>query len=474
MQKIVNNNFKFVVCLDSSSNDYSEHEFLKSNNIDVLVIDHHNAEKVSEYACVINNQLCNYPTKSLCGGAMTYKFCCYLDLLIKTSYAINYEDLAAISLIGDMMELKDFETHYLVKDGIQRITNEFFKAMIERQSYKLENNLTPIGIAFYIVPYINAMTRSGTQEEKMLIFEAMLEWKGKESLPSTKRGHKGEYETRIEQAVRTCFNVKNRQKNNQDLSLQNIENIIQDLNLLDNKILVVPTEQEDVDKNLAGLIANQLASRYMRPALVLRRIDHYDEENNSYYITYEGSGRNYGKSKLDNLRQFCLDTGLVLYAEGHNNAFGLGISAENLEPFTEKTNELLKDFDTTPCYLVDLEVPADQLTSQEVFEIASNNDIWGQGLDEPLIAITNIRITNNNLRFMGEKQNTVKFNLPGSNIPIIKFNLTDEEKDSLSPNGGVITLNVIGKCNLNFYMGNVSAQILLEDFEVLRQTKWDF
>ena len=127
LQKIVNDNFKFVVCLDSSSNDYSEHEFLKSNNIDVLVIDHHNAEKVSEYACVINNQLCNYPTKSLCGGAMTYKFCCYLDLLIKTSYAINYEDLAAISLKGDMMELKDFETHYLVKDGIQRIRNPFFQ-----------------------------------------------------------------------------------------------------------------------------------------------------------------------------------------------------------------------------------------------------------------------------------------------------------------------------------------------------------
>ena len=28
----------------------------------------------------------------------------------------------------------------------------------------------------------------------------------------------------------------------------------------------------------------------------------------------------------------------------HANAFGIGISAENLEPFTEKTNELLKDF----------------------------------------------------------------------------------------------------------------------------------
>ncbi len=69
------------------------------------------------------------------------------------------------------------------------------------------------------------------------------------------------------------------------------------MELLDNKILVVPTEQEDVDKNLAGLIANQLASKYQRPALVLRRIIHEDES-----ITYEGSGRNYGKSRLENFR----------------------------------------------------------------------------------------------------------------------------------------------------------------------------
>ena len=64
-----------VIAPDSSSNDYEEHKKLKERGIDVLVIDDHEAEKVSEDACVINNQLCDYPTKSLSGVGMVYKFC---------------------------------------------------------------------------------------------------------------------------------------------------------------------------------------------------------------------------------------------------------------------------------------------------------------------------------------------------------------------------------------------------------------
>ena len=484
---LINRGFKLVICPDSASNDYREHTELYSNGIDVLVLDHHEAPKVSEYACVINNQLCDYPTKSLCGGAVVYKFCCYIDSLMGTNYAIDYEDLTALALIGDMMDMKDFETHYLTKDGLQRIRNPFFQEMVTRQHYKLDNNLTPFGIAFYVVPYINAMTRSGTIEEKYLVFEAMLEWRAEDMIASTKRGFKGTFEKRVEQAGRTCFNVKSRQKKNQDKSLENIEKIIYDNDLLMNKILVVPTEQEDVDRNLAGLIANQLASKYARPTLVLRRIEasnkiievdeNYnliDMADNGTTVIYEGSGRNYGKSRLENLRQFCNDTGLVMYAEGHASAFGIGIREENLQKFIDKTNDLLADFDTTPCYFVDLEVSADQLSDNEVFAIGSNNDIWGQGLEEPLIAITNIRLTADDIHYMGEKGNTLKLTFPGRRTSMLKFNIKDEEKDALDPGDGIITITAIGKCSLNHYMGNVTPQVMLEDFEIVRQTKWNF
>lgn len=484
---LIQRGFKLVICPDSASNDYEQHQALKEHGIDVLVLDHHEAEKVSEYACIINNQLCDYPTKSLCGGAVVYKFCCYIDKLMGTNYAIDYEDLTALALIGDMMNMKDFETHYLTKDGLQRIRNPFFQEMVTRQHYKLDNNMTPFGIAFYVVPYINAMTRSGTLEEKYLIFEAMLEWRADEMIPSTKRGFKGTFEKRVEQAGRTCFNVKSRQKKNQDASLENIENIITELGLLENKILIVPTEQEEVDKNLAGLIANQLASKYARPTLVLRRIEapnkviEVDENynlidmvDNGTTVVYEGSGRNYGKSRLENFRQFCNDTGLVMYAEGHASAFGIGIREENLQNFINKTNELLKDFDTTPCYFVDLEVTADQLNDNEVFAIGSNSDIWGQGLEEPLIAITNIRLTADDIHYMGEKKNTLKLTFPGRRTSMLKFNIKEEEKEILDPGGGAITITAIGKCSLNHYMGNVTPQVILEDFDIVKQTKWDF
>ena len=467
--QLIKEGFKLIICPDSASNDYKEHKILMENGVDVLVLDHHEAEKISEFACIINNQLCDYPTKSLCGAAVVYKFCCYIDKLMGTNYAIEYEDLAALALIGDMMDMKDFETHYLTKDGLQRIRNPFFVEMVTRQHYKLDNNLTPFGIAFYVVPYINAMTRSGTLEEKYLTFEAMLEWRADEMIPSTKRGFKGTFEKRVEQAGRTCFNVKSRQKKNQDASLENIEHTIYDMDLLANKILVVPTEQNEVDKNLAGLIANQLASKYQRPTLVLRHIIHEDGTE-----TYEGSGRNYGKSRLENFRQFCNDTGLMLYNEGHASAFGSGITAENLPLFIEKTNELLKDFDTTPCYFVDLEVSAEELTDNEVFTIGSNNDIWGQGLEEPLIAITNIRLTADDIHYMGEKQNTLKLTFPGRRTSMLKFNIKDEEKEAIDPKDGTITITAIGKCSLNHYMGSVTPQVMLEDFEIVKQTKWDF
>ena len=84
--EILEKKIKLVIAPDSSSNNYEVHKILKENGIDVLVIDHHEAEKISENACVINNQLCDYPTKSLSGVGMVYKFCCYFTILCEPNF----------------------------------------------------------------------------------------------------------------------------------------------------------------------------------------------------------------------------------------------------------------------------------------------------------------------------------------------------------------------------------------------------
>ena len=72
---------QLVIAPDSSSNDYEIHRELFDKGIDVLIIDHHEAEYISNYACVVNNQLCSYPTKSLSGVGMVYKVCQNMDKL---------------------------------------------------------------------------------------------------------------------------------------------------------------------------------------------------------------------------------------------------------------------------------------------------------------------------------------------------------------------------------------------------------
>jgi len=222
-------------------------------------------------------------------------------------YANLFLDLVALGMVADMMDLRDYETRHLVDRGLKNIRNPYFKEMVQRQAFPLRNGITPFGIAFYIAPFVNATVRSGTQDEKVILFESMLDYRGYERIPSTKRGCKGQTETRVEQACRNCINIKNRQTDTRDKSLDVIKRIIEEQKLLDNKILVILLkEQYATDKNLTGLIANELANKLQRPTLIL----------NEKEDTWEGSARGYDKSELKDFKQFLTNSGYFEYTEG--------------------------------------------------------------------------------------------------------------------------------------------------------------
>ena len=455
---------KLVIAPDSSSNDYDEHQQLKSKGVDVLVIDHHEADKISENAVVINNQLCDYPTKSLSGVGMVYKFCSYMDELLNVDYADDYLDLVALGMVADMMDLRDFETRHLITRGLENIRNPYFKGMVDKQAYSLKGEITPIGVAFYIAPYVNATIRMGTQEEKLMLFESMLDYRGYELVPSTKRGCKGQQETRVEQACRNCTNIKNRQTKARDAALENIERIIKEKNLLENKILVIKLDTFAADRNLTGLIANQLMAKYQRPVLLL----------NKTADGWEGSGRGYDKSKFDNLREFLKESDLVMYAEGHANALGVGITDEAFKTFIEYSNRELAEFDFTPCYKVDFIFNGADFRGKDIVEIAELKSLWGQGVDEPFVAIEHINVYAGNVVLMSpDKSPTLKITLPNG-TSLIKFKSSQEEYEKLRSESGCITVNVVGKCERNVWNGTVTPQIIIEDYEIVGEQKYYF
>ena len=455
---------KLVIAPDSSSNDYEEHQKLKSKGVDVLVIDHHEADMISENACIINNQLCDYPTKSLSGVGMVYKFCSYIDELLNVDYADQFLDLVALGMVADMMDLRDYETRHLITRGLEHIRNPYFKGMVDKQAYSLKDGISPIGVAFYIAPYVNATIRMGTQEEKLMLFESMLDYRGYELVPSTKRGCKGQSETRVEQACRNCTNIKNRQTKARDAALENIERIIKEKNLLENKILVIKLDTFAADKNLTGLIANQLMAKYQRPVLLL----------NKTADGWEGSGRGYDKSKFDNLREFLKYSDLVMYAEGHANALGVGIADEHFNDFIKYSNQELADFDFTPCYKVDFIFNGGDFRGKDIVEIAELKSLWGQGVDEPFIAIERINVYAGNVSLMSPDKNpTLKITLPNG-TSLIKFKSSEEEYEKLRSEVGCVTINIVGKCERNIWNGMITPQIIIEDYEIVGEQKYYF
>lgn len=459
-----------VIAPDSSSNDYDIHKMLHDKGVDVLVLDHHQAEKISEYACIVNNQLCDYPTKSLSGVGVVYKMCQFIDSLLPDNQkkADDFLDLVAVGLVGDMMDLRDFETHYLVQTGLSQLQNPFIKGMAEKNHYQLGDNPTPIGVAFYIVPLINSITRVGTLEEKTLLFESMLNWKAFDLVQSTKRGCSGQQETRLEQSLRTCTNVKNRQTRNQDAAVEQVKSIIKENNLLDHKILLVKLEHPSFDRGITGLIANKLMAEYQRPVALLVEVEEDGKK------AWSGSARGYEKSKLNDFRGFCRDSGLIYLAEGHPNAFGFGILDENFDAFVEYADTTLKDIEFSPSYKVDFIHSANDVRPKEILELGNMKNLWGQNVDEPLIAVEHLSITKDMITLMSRDRNpTLKIQLPNG-VTCIKFKSSEEELESLFSENGCVTVNLVGKAEVNKYFNSVTPQLIIQNYEIINRQEYFF
>ena len=82
--------------------------------------------------------MCDYPTKALSGAGVVYKFCCYMDSLLGTSYADDYVDLATAGIIADVMPLKDFEIRQIILKGMQGFRNPLLKTMVAEDNFHFQ------------------------------------------------------------------------------------------------------------------------------------------------------------------------------------------------------------------------------------------------------------------------------------------------------------------------------------------------
>ena len=403
-----------------------------------------------------------------------------------TDCAENYLDLVALGNTADMMSLQSIETKHLILKGFRKenIHNPFIATIAERNAYSLGDTITPHGAAWYIAPFVNAMVRSGDEEEKELVFKSFLKFKAFDYIYSNKRGHKqGETEQLVIQAVRTCANVKTRQTKAQDDAMARLESRIEEENLMTHSVLLFLLEPGEVEPNVAGLAANKIMGKYQRPCAVLTRREREVEiafKNASYidttprkYDCYEGSARGCDKADVSNFKDICEGTGLIQYVAGHQGAFGLGILPEDVDSFLEATDRALRHMPTEPVHYVDYIYSNTNVDPTQVLEIAELDGVWGKDVDESFVAIDGLKVTANMVTVYVKKNNTLKITLP-NRLSIMLFNAPDELCEKLQNTQGYVEMDIIGKPNKNEYNGWVSPQIVIEEYAITGESRYNF
>ena len=461
-----------VICPDSGTNDIEQHKELAAKGIDCIILDHHLVEDKDAVqdspATIINVQLSNYPNKSLTGAGVAYKFVsAFEDLYIHGNQPTEYMDLCALGNCADMADYRELEIRGIINVGFSDIKNPFIYHMCQQHKYTLDKRggINYLSMAFAVVPFINAICRSGTEEEKSMVFEGMCVPWAFEDVESSKRGEKGMTVSRYKEAVVVAERVKRRQDKLTQETVEILDRKIQEENLTDNAIITLLCEPDEVEANIAGLVANKVQAKYQHPTLVLRRTRGLGDKEDFY----RGSGRNYSYCPIEDMKTMCAATGDTEFQAGHAKAFGLGVAASKIQDFIRDSNKLYRDVDFTPVYWVDYIWEPQDLNPQTILEIADLN-IWGQEMPQATVAIKNIPLSENNVTILGLAKGKPTLKIECNGIELMKFQSSEEEYEQfIQPN---TYLTVIGTCNKNVWNDIVKPQIMIDDFEL--EQRWVF
>lgn len=459
-----------VILPDAGTNDINQCKELFDVGYNVLILDHHQKEEDNPYAIVINNQVCDYPNKNLCGAGIVYKFLCALDDEYWLDGADDYIDLVALANISDVMDLRECETKYIVDTGLHNINHPLFLALLNRQNFSIKNIEFPTinDISFYITPLINAMIRIGTIEEKDLMFKAFIkEYEEFEYKPRKSKNNPEPTtinETIYDRVARFCVNNKSKQAKIQSKGVEEIVQIYDESNRENSICFINASKLQNVSKDLTGLVAIKIADKYSKPCLILRKDKHKSTEEN---IIFSGSARNINDSFIDDLKSELESSDLFESCTGHSNAFGASIKKENIPIAIDYFNEKFNKISNINIYKVDF-IFDKNIDYKIIKDIHSIKHIFSGFLKEPLIAIQEVNVDLIGFDVFGNEDKK-HWKFQNDVVEYIKFNAPEDDEmillDTFTYSN--VIMNVIGKANINVYGSKTTPQFIIEDYEII-------
>ena len=435
LQQIMDSRIDLLIIPDAGSNDLAQHKLLKEGGLDIIVLDHHNCKTRSKDAVVINNQMSkNVTNKSASGTHVTWQFCRYVAGKTKLDIDVfKYCDLVAFANLADVMSMNGLENRAINHFGLNNINNPFLQALKVKFVDKKDEliDLTPERVVWDISPKINALIRSDNQEGKIKIMEAFVN---------------DENDADFTQALLILGQAHRKQQAYTKELTEQLESEVDD-----SGAVIIQVVDEEVG-SYTGLVAMKLAEKFNKPVILLK------EQNEGTKQPCVGSMRSpYALQDILNQCKF------VNWCSGHASAAGVSIFPNNISKVQSYLNGL--ELDTEPYTDATYTFNAKSIPDG-LFGIADEyGEIWANGIEKPVWAITDIHINGTDIEKIGNGS-TIRFSYMG--LTYIMFYQGQSQRDKMHL-GEDIDLNVtiIGELGLNEYNGEITNQVVIKQIESL-------
>lgn len=431
----------------------------KQYGIKVLVTDHHlPADELPDADAIVNpNQLGDeFECKATAGvGVIFYTMMALRAALRDKNWFTDSRpepnlaellDLVALGTVADVVPL-EHNNRIFVAQGIARIragkVSAGLKALIKVAGRNVQS-LKASDMGFSIAPRINA---AGRLEDMSIGIECLLcDDEVKALALATELDSLNHVRREIENDMKQqAFQILDGMLNN---DVQVDENIPAALCLF----------QNEWHEGVIGILASRIKEHFHRPVIAFATA----KEG-----LVKGSARSipglHLRDVLDEVSK--KHAHLIEKFGGHAMAAGLTIQQSNLKEFeiafVKQVEEHLTEEKLQNILLTDGCLNKNEI-NLNMAELIQNAGPWGQNFPEPVF---DGRFDIVNKRIVGEKHLKMVLRYPDSNhtIDAIAFNVTDEHWPVESS-----SVNAVYRLDINEYMGNRTAQLLVENIEPVR------
>ncbi|NBV93053.1 MAG: single-stranded-DNA-specific exonuclease RecJ, partial [Proteobacteria bacterium] len=301
LKNIIEKKGEFLITVDCGTSSFEALEYANQNNIDVLVIDHHQAEiKLPKCKALVNpNQLDDKSNLGyLCAAGVSFLFIVALNRSLRESPDLyDYLDLVALGTICDVVPLIDLNRAF-VYQGIQILKkrkNLGIKTLIDVADIKESPNTYHIG--FLLGPRINAGGRIGQSDLGANLL--------------TSEDPKKSYE------IATTLDSLNKKRKTIE------EDILNEAYLLaekENSNEIILVANKFWHEGLIGIIASRIKERFLKPTIVI------SSTNN----IAKGSCRSIFGFDIGLAILAAKQNGIVIKGGGHKMAAGFSIEENKI------------------------------------------------------------------------------------------------------------------------------------------------